>query len=139
MFVSDKSSEPSGKSRIPLIPDKEFTRLATDEQIARAARALEATNIHTIVVETGEQARKLVVDLLPEGVEVLANTSKTLEELGITAEIDKSGRYDAVRPKVLALDRKTQADEIRVLMSSPTYVMGSVHAVTEEGQVLTER
>jgi L-lactate utilization protein LutC len=57
--------------------------------------------------------------------------------LGITAEIDKSGRYNAIRPKVLALDRKTQADEIRVLRSSPTYIIGSVHAVTEEGQVLT--
>jgi L-lactate utilization protein LutC len=125
------------KTDTTLIPNKEFTRLATDEQIARAAQALEANNIHTIVVESGEEARKLVFDLLPQGVEVLANQSKTLEKLGITAEIDKSGRYNAIRPKVLALDRKTQADEIRVLRSSPTYIIGSVHAVTEEGQVLT--
>jgi hypothetical protein len=120
-----------------LIPNKEFSRLATDKQIARAAQALEANNIHTIVVESGEEARKLVLELVPEGAEVYANQSKTLEKLGITAEIDKSGRYDAVRPKVLALDRKTQADEIRVLRSRPTYIIGSVHAVTEEGQVLT--
>jgi len=125
------------KTDTTLIPNKEFTRLATDEQIARAAQALEANNIHTIVVESGEEARKLVFELLPQGVEVLANQSKTLEKLGITAEIDKSGRYNAIRPKVLALDRKTQADEIRVLRSSPTYIIGSVHAVTEEGQVLT--
>ena len=125
------------KNDITLIPNEEFTRLATDEQIARAAQALEANNIHTIVVESGEEARKLVFELLPQGVEVLANQSKTLEKLGITAEIDKSGRYNAIRPKVLALDRKTQADEIRVLRSSPTYIIGSVHAVTEEGQVLT--
>jgi len=125
------------KNDTTLIPNEEFTRLATDEQIARAAQALEANNIHTIVVENGEEARKLVFELLPQGVEVLANQSKTLEKLGITAEIDKSGRYNAIRPKVLALDRKTQADEIRVLRSSPTYIIGSVHAVTEEGQVLT--
>jgi hypothetical protein len=125
------------KNDITLIPNEEFTRLATDEQIARAAQALEANNIHTIVVESGEEARKLVFELLPQDVEVLANQSKTLEKLGITAEIDKSGRYNAIRPKVLALDRKTQADEIRVLRSSPTYIIGSVHAVTEEGQVLT--
>jgi hypothetical protein len=125
------------KTDTTLIPNKEFTRLATDKQIARAAQALESNNIHAIVVESGEEARKLVFELLPEGVEVLANQSKTLEILDITSEIDKSGRYIAIRPKVLALDRKTQADEIRVLRSRPTYIIGSVHAVTEEGQVLT--
>jgi hypothetical protein len=125
------------KTDAPLIPNKEFTRLATDEQIARTAKALEANNIHTIVVESGEEARKLVLELLPKGAEVLANQSRTLEKLGITAEIDKSGRYDAVRPKIMALDRKTQADEIRAIRSHPTYIIGSVHAVTEEGQVLT--
>jgi L-lactate utilization protein LutC len=125
------------KIESPLVPNKEFTKLATDEQIARAAKALEANNIHTIVVDTGEEARKLVLDLLPEGAEVYANQSKTLDKLGITAEIDKSGRYDAVRPKVLALDRKTQADEIRILRSRPAYIVGSVHAVTEDGRVMT--
>ena len=125
------------KTDITLIPNKEFTRLATDAQIARAAQALESNNIHTIVVDTGQEARKLVLELVSEGVEVLANISKTLEKLGITEEIDKSGRYDAVRPKVMSLDRKTQADDIRILRSHPTYIIGSVHAVTEKGQVLT--
>ena len=125
------------KTDITLIPNKEFSRLATNAQIARAAQALESNNIHTIVVDTGEEARKLVFELVPEGAEVLANVSKTLEKLGITEEIDKSGRYDAVRPKVMSLDRKTQANEIRILRSHPTYIIGSVHAVTEKGQVLT--
>ena len=125
------------KTEITLVPNKEFTRLATDAQIARAAQALESNNIHTIVVNTGQEARKLVLELVPEGAEVLANISKTLEKLGITEEIDKSGRYDAVRPKVMSLDRKTQANEIRILRSHPTYIIGSVHAVTEKGQVLT--
>jgi len=125
------------KTEITLVPNKEFTRLATDAQIARAAQALESNNIHTIVVDTGEEAKKMVLELVPEGAEVLANVSKTLEKLGITEVIDKSGRYDAVRPKVMSLDRKTQADEIRILRSHPTYILGSVHAVTEKGQVLT--
>ncbi|HNM37906.1 MAG TPA: LUD domain-containing protein, partial [Anaerolineales bacterium] len=49
----------------------------------------------------------------------------------------KSGRYKAVRPRVLALDRKTQADEIRKLRTIPDYIVGSVHAITEAGEVLT--
>src|ERR1700690_3000154 len=125
------------KTDINLIPNKEFTKLPTDAQIARAAQALESNNIHTIVVDTGKEARKLVLELVPEGAEVLANVSKTLEKLGITEEIDKSGGYDAVRPKVMSLDRKPQANEIRIIRSHPTYIIGSVHAVTEKGQVLT--
>jgi L-lactate utilization protein LutC len=120
-----------------LIPNLEFTKLATNEQIQRTAEALESNNIHTIVVDSGDQARKLVLEMLPEGVEVLANQSQTLQQIGLTEAIDKSGRYDAVRPKVLALDRKTQSDEIRVLRARPTYIVGSVQAVTESGQVLT--
>src|SRR6266498_4799070 len=120
-----------------LIPNEEFTKLATDEQIKSVVNALEANNIHTIVVENGEAARRLVLQLVPPGAEVYANISKTLEKIGITEEIDRSGRYDAIRPKVVALDRKTQADEIRVLRSRPAYIIGSVHAITEDGQMMT--
>ena len=120
-----------------LIPNQEFTRLATDEQLDVVVKALEASNVHAIVVESGVQAKELVLQLIPPGAEVYANISKTLEKIGITEEIDKSGRYEAVRPKVLALDRKTQADEIRILRSRPAYIVGSVQAITEDGQILT--
>jgi len=120
-----------------LIPNTEFSRLASDEQIESVVKALESNNVHTIIVENGEEARQSVLQLVPPGVEVYANISKTLEKIGITEEIDKSGRYEAVRPKVLALDRKTQADEIRILRSRPAYIIGSVQAITEDGQILT--
>ena len=120
-----------------LIPNPEFRKLASDEQMEKVVKALEANNIHAVVVEDREEARKLVLQLVPLGAEVYANISKTLEAIGITEEIDKSGRYDAVRPKVVTLDRKTQADEIRVLRARPTYIVGSVHAITEDGQILT--
>src|SRR5258706_15695028 len=120
-----------------LISNQEFTKLATDEQIETVVKALEANNIHVTVVENGEAARTQVLQLVPQGTEVYANISKTLEKIGISAEIDKSGRYEAVRPKVLSLDRKTQADEIRVLRSRPAYIIGSVHAITENGHILT--
>jgi L-lactate utilization protein LutC len=124
-------------TELALLPNKEFATLASDEQIERAARALEANNIHTLVVGSAAEARRLVLELLPEGAEVYANQSQTLQKLGLTEEIDKSGRYDAVRPKMLSLDRKAQADEIRVLRARPAFIVGSVHAVTEKGQVLT--
>jgi hypothetical protein len=120
-----------------LVPNKEFTRLADEGQIARVVSALEANGMKTLVVETGEEAKRIVLDLVPQGAEVYANQSQTLERLGLTAEFDKSGRYNAVRPKVLSLDRKTQSDEIRRLRSASDIIIGSVQAITERGEVLT--
>ena len=120
-----------------LTPNREFAKLATDERVTRVAKALEMNGMKTFVVETGEEARKIVLDLVPQGVEVYANQSQTLDKLGLREEFDQSGRYDAVRPRVLKLDRKTQADEIRQLRAAPDYIIGSVHAITETGQVMT--
>ena len=102
-----------------LVPNKEFTKLATNERIAHVVKALEANGMKTLIVETGEEAKKLVLDMVPQGAEVYANQSQTLDKLGLREEFDQSGRYDAIRPKVLKLDRKTQADEIRKLRAAP--------------------
>jgi len=119
-----------------LIPNREFAQLASDEQIARAAKALEANGIHTIIAENGEEAKRIFFELLPEGSEVFLGASVTLETLGIKDVIDKSGGYDALRPKMFAMNRETQSREIRKLGSAPDYAAGSVHAVTEDGHVL---
>lgn len=125
------------KTTIKLMPNNEFTKLASDAQIERVAKALEANGMKTLIAENAEEARQLVLDLVPQSAEVYANQSKTLEKIGLTDELDKSGRYNAVRPQVFSLDRKTQAKDIRKLRSSPDYIVGSVHAITESGQVLT--
>jgi hypothetical protein len=119
-----------------IVNNKEFSQLATDEQIDRTAKALEVNGMRTVVVENGEEAKKLVLDLVPQGAEIYVGQSQTIEKLGLANEFDKSGRYNGVRAKVFALDRKTQADEIRKLRASPDYFVGSVQAITETGQVL---
>ena len=83
-----------------------------------------------------EQARQLFFERIPEGAEVFLSASVTLEQLGIKDEIDSSGRYKALRPKMRSMDRATQGREIRKLGAGPDYAAGSVHAVTESGQVL---
>jgi hypothetical protein len=62
--------------------------------------------------------------------------SETLEVTGIAHEIETSGRYDYLRPRIWSMDRKTQADEIRRLMSTPDVMLGSVQAVTETGSLI---
>ena len=119
-----------------VVQDQEFAQLASDERIGRTARALEARNIDVLIAENGEEAKRMFFELVPEGAEVFLGSSVTLETLGIKDEIDTSGRFDALRPKMFAMDRATQGREIRKLEAAPDYAAGSVHAVTEDGQVL---
>jgi hypothetical protein len=115
---------------------KDFSQPASDEQIERTARALEANGFHTLIAEDPQQARRLFFQLVPEGAQVHWGHSATLDELDISVELEQSGRFIAIRPQVRALDRQTQADQIRRLGASPDYMTGSVAAVTEDGHVL---
>ena len=119
-----------------LVPNAEFARLASDEHIATAVAALTANGMETLVVESGAEARSRVLDLLPEGALVFTAMSRTLDTLGLSADINESSRYIPLRPQLKTLDRQVQEREWRRLQSSPEYVVGSVHAVTEQGQVL---
>lgn len=119
-----------------VISRREFASLASDEQIERTAKALEARNIKVLVAENGEEAKRLFFEMVPEGAEVFLGSSVTLETLGIKDEIDTSGKYDALRPKMFAMDRATQGREIRKMGAAPDYAAGSVHAVTEDGRVI---
>jgi hypothetical protein len=88
------------------------------------------------VVDTGEATRRLVLAMVPEGAEVHSGKSKTLQDLGLFDELFESGRYDSVRGRYINMDRQTQAREIRKLISAPDYMLGSVQAVTESGDLV---
>jgi hypothetical protein len=114
----------------------EFSPLASGEQINAVAEALERSGITTAVVGTGELAREAVRSLLPVGAEVYNNTSQTLEVIGVAEDIERSGLYQPLRPRLYRMDREMQGREMRQLAAAPDWVVGSAHAVTEEGSVL---
>jgi hypothetical protein len=114
----------------------EFAGLASDEQIDEAAAALERNGIGSFVVDSGEQARDVVRSLLPIGAEVFNNTSRTLEAIGVAEDVERSGLYQPLRPRLYQMDREMQGHEMRLLAAAPDFVVGSVHAVTAAGSVL---
>lgn len=114
----------------------EFGQVASDERTASVATALERNGIVSLVVRSGEEARKTVRTLLPEGAEVFNNTSRTLEAIGVAEDIESSGRYQPLRLRLYQMDREMQQREMRGLAAAPDYVVGSAHAVTERGSVL---
>jgi hypothetical protein len=141
--VSDLDTSPvkgvSGDLSLPG-PNKEaeaeFSRLAPKERIGVVADALERNGIACTVVDSAEEARKAVRSILPVGAEVYNNTSRTLEAIGVAEDIERSGQYQALRPRLYQMDREMQGREMRQLSASPDWVVGSVHALTEDGSLV---
>ncbi len=106
------------------------------DPVERVAAVLRSHNIEAIVVDTGAEARTVVLGLIPEGAEVHSGKSKTLEDVGLYGELVDSGRYDAIRPRLYAMDRATQGREIRKLVAAPDFILGSVAAITEDGALV---
>lgn len=115
---------------------RRFAAPAEDARVRRTAAALEANGISVVRTANGAEAKRIVLDLIPAGSQVHHGASKTLEDSGIAEEIERSGRYEPLRPRVFSMDRATQADEIRRLTASPDVMLGSVHAVTETGSLV---
>jgi L-lactate utilization protein LutC len=115
-------------------PNEEFAKLASDEAVQRTAQALKDNGIETFIVESGEEAKKKITELLPEDAEVFTSTSRTLDTLGIPTIVNE--KYDSVRVKLSKMDPKTQQREMIKMGAVPEYMIGSVHAVTEGGSVV---
>jgi len=111
----------------------EFVTAAPEATLQRVAEALRARNFDVVVVEDGAAARAVVLERLPKGAEVHSGKSKTLQDAGIFDAVHDVTQYDALRPKMLKMDRATQGREIRKMVGAPDFMLGSVNALTEDG------
>jgi LUD domain len=118
------------------IPATRFADPAPAQRLEQAAAALRSHGFTAEILDNAAAARARVKDLIPEGASVLTGASETLRLSGIDADINTSGRYQAIKPQTLAMDRITAADDIRRLRAVPDVVVGSVQAVTETGSLL---
>src|SRR2546423_3529952 len=109
---------------------------ATAEQMERTASALAAKGFMVKILDDLAAARARISELLPPNAAVFTAASETLRLGGIDYDINDSGRYAAVKPRVHALDRTTHGAEIRRLTATPEVVVGSVSALTQDGALV---
>lgn len=114
----------------------EYTTPATAEQLEQIAERLRQRNFEVVIVDDGVQAKAEVMKRLPEGAEVHSAKSKTMEDIGVFKELMDSDRYTFLRKQFMKMDRATQAREMRKLVAAPDFELGSVHAITEAGQLV---
>lgn len=115
---------------------KDWAVLADDETVTRVAAILPASGMEVYVTENGEAAKAKVLSLIPQGAEVMTMSSQTLEAIGVTQEINESGKYVSVKQKLSAMDRNTQGPEMRKIGGAPLWAVGSIHALTIDGKAM---
>jgi hypothetical protein len=112
---------------------KDYTHVASIEALQKIKQALEANGFKVEIVDTLEEAKTKVLHAVPAGSEVFTATSVTLQEAGLTDALNAEP-YVSVRAKIneIAEDKKV---ERRRMGSAADYIVGSTHAVTEDGHV----
>jgi hypothetical protein len=120
----------------PPVVDPAFAVPADRARLERAADALIARGMTARIVSSGAEARAAVDQLIDDGALVYDTTSRTLEEIGVADDVRAATRYRATRTHTETLDPKTQTDEFRRHVSTMDVVVGSVHAVSEDGHVV---
>jgi hypothetical protein len=120
----------------PQAAQTRFTDPAPAQRLERTAAALTAHGFTAEILDDAAAARARVAELIPAGASVFTAASETLRLSGIDADVNVSGRYQAVKPRALAMDRDAQPDEFRRLLASPDVIVGSVAAVTETGSLV---
>lgn len=116
---------------------KKFDALVDEQSIKKATENLKKHNIETIVVNTGKEAHDKVLELIPKGVSVMNGSSRTLEQVGFIEHL-KTGDHgwDNQHETILTEKDPSKQADLRKQALLADYYLGSVHAVTEEGEFI---
>ena len=114
-----------------------WNRIPDDATIQKTVATIEARNIRVILVDTAKDALQAVVDLIPEGGEVMNGFSTTLVEIGydqVLKENPKGWRnYHAV---ITAENDTEKRHALRRKSVAADYFLSGVQAIAESGEVV---
>jgi L-lactate utilization protein LutC len=114
-----------------------YETIPSKETIEKVIEALKPRSIRAEIVETKEEALERIKAILPEGAEVMTGSSMTLEQIGFTDLLkSKNHPWKNLKDEILAEKDQTKQAELRKQSVTAQYFLGSVHAVTENGEVL---
>lgn len=112
-----------------------WNKPASTAVVIKTREALRANGIACYIVDNKKQAKEKVLELLPPGTEIMNMTSRTLEAINIVGEINESGKFSSVRNRLAVMEKAGQKREMKIAGAAPKWAIGSVHAVTETGDI----
>ncbi|MFZ2978575.1 MAG: LUD domain-containing protein, partial [Candidatus Magasanikiibacteriota bacterium] len=112
-----------------------FDQVPDDQTINKTTQALLKNNIKAFVAENKKEAKEMVLKLIPKGSMVMNMTSVTVDSTGLSDQINSSIDYQSVRKAMDIMAENDRQIEKLQLGAVHKWTVGSVHAVTEDGQV----
>ncbi|MEN6342753.1 MAG: lactate utilization protein [Methanospirillum sp.] len=117
-------------------PDR-WGRVPDETTIARTVEAIERRNIRVIRAATADAARQSLLDLIPDGAEVMNGSSTTLNEMGyeqLLKENPKGWRdYHAV---ITAENDEQERNALRRKGVAADWFLSGVQAIAETGELV---
>ncbi|TXG99870.1 MAG: hypothetical protein E6P95_04240 [Candidatus Moraniibacteriota bacterium] len=114
-----------------------YKQVPSDSVIKKTIEALSARGFAAQLVTTKADAKRAALSLIAKGSEVMTMTSKTLDDVGLAEAINgESSEYVSLKNILMSMDRSTHSREMQEIGAAPAVAMGSVHGITEDGQVI---
>ena len=113
-----------------------WSKLANEESLQKTRNSLEKNGFKVYITNNKKEALNKFLEIVPKGIEIMNNSSVTLDEIGISKEVMETKNYDAVKKKITSVNQKEMRDLMRKQATIAEYAIGSVHAITENGEIL---
>ena len=111
--------------------------LPAGDIISKTMAALKERNISAQLVGNRSEALLAVENLLPAQAEIMTGGSQTLEQIGFV-NLLQTGQHpwQSFKDKIFAEKDPAKQGELRQQSCLAEYFLGSVHAVTEKGEII---
>lgn len=110
---------------------------ASPEIVESTIQELKRRNIEAEFVDTREEALERIKNLIPKGSEIMTGSSTTLDQIGFVSYLI-SGQHPWKNLKEAIVNEKDpqKQSELRRQSVLSEYFLGSVHAVTQNGEIV---
>jgi len=117
---------------------KLWERLPHKQTVDAAIRALNAHGFKAELVPDRGAALERVRSLIPNGADVMTGSSKTLDEIGLVSSLSSGDHpWNNLKAKIVSEKDREKQMTLRRMATFADYFIGSVHAITTDGQMVT--
>lgn len=132
----NKPAVSAPKNKYKLLIIMKYDKLAAKEVVEQTIASLKERNIDSVLVETKEEALAKIREIIPAGATVMTGGSTTLDEIGLSGLlISKDHPWKNLKDAILEEKDPEKQNKLRRESVLADYFLGSVHAVTEDGEV----
>lgn len=113
----------------------DYKKLASENSVKKTVQGLEKRGYEAKLVKSGSEALEEIKNTIPKDVSVKNGASVTLEQIGYTGLVDSGKQaWNDLGANIKKESDKEKRAQIRRDSSISDYYIGSVHALTEDGE-----